>query len=331
MTSSSPPEDPHWRAEHRAQARHLARRLRTRHRRALAVLVVAVAIGGVGLALANTGGGAKGGANRGGASTSAGGASGGPASAARSRPGVGIQAAADAEAVESPEIRHLISLGKPIYCAAPHGNEVALTFDDGPGTYTRLAIVKLRKHSIKATFFIVGRNIALLPAALREERALGAVGDHTFTHPLLTSLAPAEAQEQIVQTKHAVERASGGPVFLFRPPYGAHDATIDSIARRNGLLEILWTVDSQDSLGANYAQIERTAIAGMKPGAIILMHENHGQTIRAMLNIFAALKGKHLRAVSVARLLSDDPPSDAQVRAGGAGCGALYRPGGNGG
>jgi peptidoglycan/xylan/chitin deacetylase (PgdA/CDA1 family) len=235
------------------------------------------------------------------------------------------------EALESSEIRHLISLGKPIYCAGPHGNEVALTFDDGPGQYTRLADAKLGKHHIKATFFIVGRNIQLMPDAVRKERELGAVGDHTYTHPLLTSLSPAEAEAEIVRTQQAVERSSGGPVFLFRPPYGALDATVDGIARAHNLLPIMWTVDSRDSLGANYAQIESTVIAGMRPGAIILMHENHGQTIRAMLSIFAALARKHLRAVSVPRLLSNDPPSDAQVRAGGSGCGSLYRPGPNGG
>jgi peptidoglycan/xylan/chitin deacetylase (PgdA/CDA1 family) len=226
------------------------------------------------------------------------------------------------ESAESPQVRSLIALGKPIYCAGHRGDEVALTFDDGPGTYTKLAIAKLRKHGVKATFFIVGRNIPLLPGAIRDERALGAVGDHTFTHPLLTALSPTLAESEIVRTQVAVERASGGPVFLFRPPYGAHDATIDSIAREHNLLEILWTVDSADSLGASYAQIERNVIDGMHPGAIILMHENHGQTIRAMLSIFAALQRKHLRAVSVPRLLTDDPPSAAQVRAGGLGCGA---------
>jgi peptidoglycan-N-acetylglucosamine deacetylase len=229
---------------------------------------------------------------------------------------------AGGEATESPQVRSLIALGKPIYCAGRRGDEVALTFDDGPGTYTKLAIAKLRKHGVKATFFIVGRNIPLLPGAIRDERALGAVGDHTFTHPLLTAIAPTLAESEIVRTQAAVERASGGPVFLFRPPYGAHDATIDSIAREHNLLEILWTVDSADSLGANYAQIERNVIDGMHPGAIILMHENHGQTIRVMLSIFAELQRKHLRAVSVPRLLTDDPPSKAQVRAGGLGCGA---------
>ena len=236
----------------------------------------------------------------------------------------------DEEAIESPEVRRLIALGRPIYCAAPKGNEVALTFDDGPGQYTWLAIPKLRKHGIKATFFIVGRNIPLLPRALREERALGAVGDHTFTHPLLTSLPPGQAESEIVRTQHAVEQASGGPVFLFRPPYGALDATIDGIAKAHNLLPIMWTVDSRDSLGANYAEIERNVIDGLRPGAIILMHENHGQTIRAMLSIFAAIQRKHLRTVSVPRLLTDDPPSEAQVRAGGSGCGSLFKPGSGG-
>ncbi len=220
------------------------------------------------------------------------------------------------------EVGRLIASGRPVYCAGRRGDEVALTFDDGPGPYTRLMLAKLRKHHLRATFFVVGRNIPLVPGAVRAERGIGAVGDHTFTHPLLTALPKAAAEAQIVRTQRALERASGGPVFLFRPPYGAHDAAVDRIARRHGLLEILWTVDSEDSLGANYAKIARNVIAGLKPGAIILMHENHGQTIRAMLAIFAALQRRHLRAVSVPQLLSDDPPSRAQLRAGWNGCGA---------
>jgi peptidoglycan/xylan/chitin deacetylase (PgdA/CDA1 family) len=353
MQESQPPEDDRRRAQRRARSRALARRSRARRRRAGAGLIALVVLGAVAVALASkaldSGGSTKGGTGAaatsgadagagsgGGAAGSApaGGAAGSArASGARSRAArsAGAEQPGYEEAAESPEVRHLIALGRPIYCAAPHGDEVALTFDDGPGQYTYLAVPKLRKHHVKATFFIVGRNIPLRPQALSEERTLGAVGDHTFTHPLLTSLAPAEAEFEIVRTQHAVEHASGGPVFLFRPPYGGRDATIDSIARAHNLLEIMWTVDSRDSLGANYAEIERNVIDGLRPGAIILMHENHGQTIRAMLGIFAALQRKHLRTVSVPRLLSDDPPSDAQVRAGGAGCGSLYRPGGGGG
>ena len=239
--------------------------------------------------------------------------------ASLSRPSLG--------SAESPEVLRLVALGKPIYCAGPHGSEVALTFDDGPGPYTRLVIRKLRKHRTGATFFVVGRNIALDPGATRAERALGAVGDHTFTHPLLTSLAPAAAEGEIARTRALLARSSDGPVFLFRPPYGGRNATIDSIARANGLLQILWNVDSADSLGADYAQIERNVIAGLKGGSIILMHENHGQTVRALLGIFAALQRRHLRAVSVPQLLTDQPPSYAQLRAGRSGCPAGARTG----
>jgi peptidoglycan/xylan/chitin deacetylase (PgdA/CDA1 family) len=218
-------------------------------------------------------------------------------------------------------VRALIALGKPIYCAARRGNEVALTFDDGPGPYTRLVLAKLRKHAVRATFFDVARNIPLLPGATRQEAAIGGVGDHTVTHPLLTALAPESVKAEIVLAQSALERSSGRSVFLFRPPYGGRSQSIDAVARAHGLLDIMWTVDSADSLGADYAHIERNVIAGLQGGSIILMHENHGQTVRALLGIFAALARRHLRAVSVAQLLTDNPPSVAQVRAGGAGCG----------
>jgi peptidoglycan/xylan/chitin deacetylase (PgdA/CDA1 family) len=229
----------------------------------------------------------------------------------------------------SPEIRRLIALGKPIYCGGPRGDAVALTFDDGPGVYTRLALRKLRQGGMHATFFLVGRNLSLVPGAPREERALGMVGDHTFTHPVLPALPPEEAEHEIVSAQAAIARASGGPVFLFRPPYEAMDATVASIVHAHNLLEILWDVDSQDSLRGDYAEIASKVIAGLKPGSIILMHENHGQTIRALPYIFAALRRRHLRTASVPQLLTEDPPSSAQLAAGWTGCGLAAAPGGD--
>jgi peptidoglycan/xylan/chitin deacetylase (PgdA/CDA1 family) len=291
-----------------------ARRARVRRRRAAAAALLVGLLALVALVVALAGGGGS--HARSGATVSGGAPAGTPVAGASSR--AASPTSADAE---SPAIRRLIALGKPIYCAAPRGNEVALTFDDGPGPYTELVLRKLHVHRARTTFFVVGRNIGLVQGATRQEAAIGAVGDHTFTHPLLTGLAPGEAESEIVRTQTALERSTGKPVFLFRPPYGGRDATIDAIARAHGLLQILWTVDSADSLGANYAQIERNVIGGLRPGAIILMHENHGQTVRALLNIFVALERKRLRAVSVPQLLTDDTPSAAQVNAGGLGCG----------
>jgi peptidoglycan/xylan/chitin deacetylase (PgdA/CDA1 family) len=225
---------------------------------------------------------------------------------------------------ESSAVRSLIALGKPIYCAAPHGDEVALTFDDGPGPYTSLALRKLRKHRVPSTFFIVGRNIARFsPTLLPAESRLEAVGDHTFTHPFLPALSATAVADELGRTQRLIAQTTGSPVALFRPPYGGRTAAIDAEVKRLGMLEVIWSVDSRDSEGANYAQIAANVDSGMRPGAIILMHENRGQTIRAMLQIFPALARKHLQPVTLPELLAADPPSLSQLRAGGRGCGGV--------
>jgi peptidoglycan/xylan/chitin deacetylase (PgdA/CDA1 family) len=207
---------------------------------------------------------------------------------------------------------------------------VALTFDDGPGPYTQLAINKLRKHRLRATFFLVGKQIRAYPGLASHEHLVGVDGDHTMTHPFLPALPRAGMAQEIAGAKTLIERVTAQPVVLFRPPYGGRTQAIEREARALGLLEVLWNVDSGDSLGANFAGIEHNVLAGLHPGSIILMHENRGQTIRALLSIFAALARDHLRAVTIPELVEEDPPSPAQLRAGGRGCGVWMR-GGSGG
>ncbi len=197
---------------------------------------------------------------------------------------------------------------------------VALTFDDGPGPYTTLALKKLREFHARATFFLVGKSITAYPRLAARERPLAAVGDHTMTHPFLPALGRSEMVWQIAAARTMIERAAGQPVALFRPPYEGRTPAVDREARALGLLEVLWSVDSADSLGANYAGIEHNVIAGARPGAIILMHENRGQTIRALPVIFAALARAHLTPVTVPELVAQDPPSLRQIREGLRGC-----------
>jgi peptidoglycan/xylan/chitin deacetylase (PgdA/CDA1 family) len=86
------------------------------------------------------------------------------------------------------------------------------------------------------------------------------------------------------------------------------------------MLEILWSTDSADSLGAEWDGIIRNVEAGLHPGAIILMHENRGQTIRALTTLLPELQRRHLRSVSLPELFATDPPSVEQVRLGRNGC-----------
>jgi peptidoglycan/xylan/chitin deacetylase (PgdA/CDA1 family) len=220
-------------------------------------------------------------------------------------------------------VRRLAAHGLPLFCGGPSKRLVALTFDDGPGPYTKLAIAKLHVAHARATFFLVGKQVRAYPGLAALERRVAAVGDHTMTHPFLPALAAAAMKQQIAGAKTLVERASGQPVVLFRPPYEGRTSAIEREVRGLGMLEVLWNVDSADSLGANYARIERNVLAGLRPGSIILMHENRGQTIRALPVIFAALARDHLRAVTVPDLVATDPPSPAGLRAGLSGCNVI--------
>jgi peptidoglycan/xylan/chitin deacetylase (PgdA/CDA1 family) len=227
-------------------------------------------------------------------------------------------------------VARLASYGLPVYCGGRSKRMVALTFDDGPGPYTTLAIKKLREHHLRATFFLVGKEIIAHPGLARLEKPVAAVGDHTMTHAFLPALSQPAMVQEIAGARTLIEHAAGQLVVLFRPPYEAHTAAIDSEVRALRMLEVLWNVDSGDSLGADYAGIERNVIAGLRPGSIILMHENHGQTIRALPAIFAALRRHHLRAVTIPELIAADLPSLAQLRRGERGCSVSLKRGSGG-
>jgi peptidoglycan/xylan/chitin deacetylase (PgdA/CDA1 family) len=223
-------------------------------------------------------------------------------------------------AAEIAAVRRLAAYGLPLYCGGTQKRMVALTFDDGPGVYTHDAIKKLSEAHLHATFFLVGKEIVAWPGLAQRARPVAAFGDHTMTHPFLPALPYSEAVAEIAADQRLIERTVHEPVLLFRPPYEGHTPAIDAEVKRLGMVEVVWDTDSADSLGANYLGIEHNVIAGLHPGSIILMHENRGQTIRALGVIFAALRKRHLEAVTVSQLIADDPPSLAQLRKGYDGC-----------
>ena len=215
------------------------------------------------------------------------------------------------------------ALALPVYCGAPHGRYVALTFDDGPGPSTAATIALLRRFRQRATFFLVGRNLSAWSAMPRAELTVGAVGDHTWSHPFLTRIAPAKVDSELARTQAALASVTGSAVRLFRPPYGFHDPVVDREAARLGMREVLWSLDSHDSYpppGATAGAIVRTLAGRLRPGSIVLMHENLPQTARALPAVLRLLRARGLRSLSVPELLRRDPPSPSQLRAGVYGC-----------
>ena len=170
------------------------------------------------------------------------------------------------------------------------------------------------------TFFVLGRNVAGRAAIIRQEKALGEVGNHSWSHPDLSEYSAAGVAQQLRSTQDAIRRAGVPRPTVFRPPYGARNATVDAEAHALGLEEILWSVDSYDSRGYSTANIAHTVLKLVQPGAIILMHDVIPNTAAALPRILRILKARKFQLVTVTELLKRDPPTRVQLRQGFQGC-----------
>ena len=221
-------------------------------------------------------------------------------------------------------VANFARIALPVFCGAPHGNEIALTFDDGPGPYTTAVLRTLRRYGAEATFFLVGNRIRYWRGLVAAEARAGAVGDHTWSHADLLHLPRLEAIGEIERARTAIEAAGGGDVRMFRPPYGLLSGTLGRFLGTESVLDVRWSVDSGDWLhGATAATVLKRVAPGLHAGAIVLLHDLHPWTLRALPRILALARSRHLRAVTVPELLRSDPPSYAQLVADNRGRGCV--------
>lgn len=173
---------------------------------------------------------------------------------------------------------------------------VGLTFDDGPGSTTQSLLNSLKANGLRATMFNTGQNAAANPALVRAQVSAGMwVGNHSYTHPHLTQLTQAQVDSELSRTQTAIANAGGGTPKLFRPPYGETNATVQSVAAKYGLTQIIWDVDSQDWNSASTDAIV-AAVNRLTNGQIILMHDWPANTLAAIPRIAQTLAAKGLCA-----------------------------------
>lgn len=172
---------------------------------------------------------------------------------------------------------------------------VGLTFDDGPNpSNTTNLLNALKQAGLRATMFNIGQNAQNNPSLVQAQVTAGMwVGNHSYTHPHMTTLSSSQMSSEITRTQQAIQSATGTAPKLFRPPYGETNATLKSIEQQNGLTEVLWNVDSQDWNGASTAQIV-AAVGMMQNGDVILMHDQYQTTLQAIPQIAQNLKSRGL-------------------------------------
>ncbi len=184
--------------------------------------------------------------------------------------------------------------------------EVVLTFDDGPvHGHSAKVLDALAAECVKATFFMMGLNVAEAPRLVRRAFDEGhSIGTHTFSHPHLDEMPLEKAKQDIELGIEAVTEALGkgrSPAPFFRAPYLGINKELEKHLYARGLMVWDIDVDSLDwSIEAPEKVIESTlAVLEKKGKGILLMHDIKSQTARAMPVLLSELKRRGFRIVHV--------------------------------
>lgn len=179
-----------------------------------------------------------------------------------------------------------------------------LTFDDGPyPVATPALLAQLRRLNVPADFFLIGRD-ALEQPAIAAQLGTGAheIGNHTLSHPMMTTLGYPTQFEEILAGALAIEGATRRHVVYFRPPHGDfNESTIDA-ARAARETVALWNVDPGDWKRVTPQFIIAHVTTRAKSPAVLLLHNGSTATIDALPQIVDAYRRAGFEFVTLSQL-----------------------------
>lgn len=185
---------------------------------------------------------------------------------------------------------------------------IALTFDDGPHPRLTPRILKiLEQYNVRATFFMIGKHVGYYPETAQMVVDAGhEIGNHSFSHVRLCGLGEQRVQKELDDCSKTILETCKTTPRVFRPPEGAVDKCVLTIADRNDYQVILWSIDTRDWESKNANAIITRVLASVKPGDIILMHDYIGQnskTPEALERLLPKLLARGFKPVTVSELL----------------------------
>ena len=182
--------------------------------------------------------------------------------------------------------------------------EVVLTFDDGPHpTVTREILDALAAQCTKATFFYVGSMLKNYPDVARQVQAEGhTVGTHTYSHRNLGASSMGQAEQQIESTFNIAEATlPDGVAPFFRFPYLSDPKRVRAYLAKRNIATFGIDVDSWDWRVRTPEKVVQNVLTGLdrKGGGIILFHDIHERTAKAIPTVLAELKARGYKVVHV--------------------------------
>ncbi|MGY1735367.1 polysaccharide deacetylase family protein [Geodermatophilus sp. SYSU D00684] len=157
----------------------------------------------------------------------------------------------------------------------------ALTFDDGPDDRLTPAVLDvLDRAGVKATFFLVAERAREDPALARRVAGAGHdIGLHGDRHVDVRGGGLREQFRAVRRGRRDLERITGRPVVWFRPPYGKQDARTVLACRAAGMRCLLWSASALDWQDLPVSDQLARARAGLRPGAVVLLHDGAAQPV----------------------------------------------------
>ncbi len=203
--------------------------------------------------------------------------------------------------------------GRTFTSLARGTKQLALTYDDGPNDpHTMRVLEVLARHNVRATFFLIGRYVQQRPEIVREVVKAGhVIGNHTFTHPLLTFKTAAEVRKELSDCRSAIQDAVGEHSNLFRPPFGGRRPAVLRIARELGLEPIMWNVTGYDWNAPAATVIEKKVSSQIRGGDVILLHDgghkqmgaDRSQTVLATDHLITRYKSEGYDFATIQQML----------------------------
>ncbi len=199
-----------------------------------------------------------------------------------------------------------------IKCGNTNQKLLALTFDDGPDSdYTPQILDILKKHNIKATFYVVGEKVQYNQNIVKRVFEEGhEIGNHTYTHINVSKNGYNKINSEIVDTQNIVQAITGKYPKTFRPPYRAISRDMCEIVKKNNMNIVLWSyVDARDWESPGVECIVKSIEDGIQNGCIILLHDYNklrspkSQTIEALDIIIPDLVQKGYKFVTISELI----------------------------
>lgn len=198
------------------------------------------------------------------------------------------------------------------YNSINSGNKpgLSLTFDDGPNPdFTEKVLKILDKKNVKASFFIIGKNIVGNESLLQKIYDKGhIIGNHSMNHTYwFNSLPGNKIAKEIIETESKIAAIIGKKPNFYRTPFGLTSPNVAKGIKKAKVLSIGWNFRSFDTMAKDEKTLLDKLIKNAKRSSIVLLHDNNKFTLAVLEAFIDYCFTNGIKIVSLDKMIDQKP------------------------